>query len=332
MTPLIAPIRRCPMPAQGRLTGQTHSARPILLRMTTANPAAEGRPARLAFRKMHGLGNDFLLLDLRAPGSAWPSPRLARALADRRTGVGCDQLVGILPGDRQAAAGLRFWNADGSEAGACGNGTRCAADLLFRETGARGLSLRTSAGLLHAERAEPQGCADEIRVDLGPPKLGWEDVPLAEQRDTRSFPAPTAARCLAERASAASMGNPHCILFVPDVDSVPVDEIGAAVAEDPLFPESVNVSFARVLAPDRIRLRVRERGSGETRACGSAACATLVAAVRLGLTDRDVRIEMNGGILRADWPDDAAGVRMQGPVAEVYEGVLADGFFSETCS
>ncbi len=290
---------------------------------TLAAPAA---PGALAFRKMHGLGNDFVLLDLRIPGAALPEAPFVRALADRNTGVGFDQLIGILPGGGDAAAELRFWNADGSEAGACGNGTRCAADVLLRERDLGAIDLRTRSGLLRAERLASSEDGEEIALDLGRPRLEWREIPLAEPQSTVAFAAPRGAAGLVAQVSAVSMGNPHCILFLEDADRAPVAGAGPAIETDPLFPESVNVSFAQIRAPDRIRIRVWERGVGETRACGSAACATLVAAVRLGLAERSARIELNGGVLRVEWPGDNAGVRMKGPVSPVFEGVLDRDF------
>ncbi len=294
----------------------------------TRLPSLPGAPAaqRLAFRKMHGLGNDFVLLDLRDGDASLPTADLVRALADRNAGVGFDQLVGILPGGREWDAELRFWNSDGSEAGACGNGTRCAADLLMRQEGTDSVALRTRAGILRGERHSPADGSPEIDVDLGPPQLAWREIPLAEPRDTKSFEAPPGAADVSATASAVGMGNPHCVLFVPDVRSAPVARAGPAVETDPLFPEGVNVSFAEVRDRDRIGLRVWERGVGETRACGSAACATLVAAVRLGLARRSARVELEGGTLQVAWPEDDAGVRMRGAVTSVFEGVLDPDF------
>ena len=300
---------------------------PYIARMTSLSSlAASAGPGVVAFRKMHGLGNDFVLLDLRHPGSALPEASWVRALADRNTGIGFDQLIGILPGGNGAEAELVFWNADGSEAGACGNGTRCAADILMQEQDTGSIALRTHAGILRVERHTARGDAGEIAVDFGPPRLDWQEIPLAEPRDTRAFETPGGAAGLAAQASAVNMGNPHCILFLENVERAPVAEVGPVVGTDPLFPEGTNVSFAELRAPDRIRLRVWERGVGETRACGSAACATHVAAVRLGLAGRSVRIELNGGTLHIDWAGDTLGVRMRGPVASVFEGMLDPGF------
>lgn len=290
------------------------------------DPQTNAASVARAFRKMHGLGNDFVLLDLRSPGALLPEVPFVRALADRNTGVGFDQLIGILPGSSDATAELRFWNADGSEAGACGNGTRCAADILMREQDSATIDLRTRSGLLRAERRSAPGQGAEIALDLGRPRLEWREIPLAEPRNTLAFAAPPGAQGLATRASAVNMGNPHCVLFLEDVDRAPVSDAGPAIETDPMFPEGANVSFAQIQTPDRIRIRVWERGVGETRACGSAACATLVAAVRLGIAERRARMVLNGGVLRVDWPGGESGVRMTGPVSPVFEGVLDEGF------
>ena len=283
--------------------------------MMASQSAAATAPR--VFRKMHGLGNDFVLLDLRPPGSSLPDPAWVRSIADRKTGIGFDQLVGILPGGNGADAELRFWNADGGEAGACGNGTRCAADLLLQER--QRIALRTRAGLLHAGRIPG---SDDIAVDLGPPHLAWQEIPLAAACDTSAFPAPAGAAGLVDRASAVGLGNPHCVLLVADAEQAPVATAGPAVERDPLFPEGANVSFAEIRAPDHIRLRVWERGVGETRACGSAACATLVALRRLGLVGATARIELDGGDLTVRWPGRSGGVLLRGPVCPVFEGVL----------
>lgn len=269
----------------------------------------------LRLRKMHGAGNDFVVIDAR-DGRPPLAPDMARRLADRHRGVGCDQLVEIFPGDAQAAARLSFRNADGSAAGACGNATRCVADLLLRETGAPALTLRTPAGLLPARR-RPDGL---VEVDMGAPDFAWDAVPLAAPHDTLALPLPFAP-------VAVSMGNPHAVLFVPDAQAAPVDTLGPELERHPIFPQRANIGFAQVLAPDRLRLRVWERGAGLTLACGSGACAAVAAAVRRGLTGRRVEVVMDGGTLSLDWRDD--GLHMAGPVAEVFEAVLSPDFAAE---
>ena len=279
--------------------------------MTDAPPSA---PGRLRFRKMHGLGNDFVVIDART-GADPMTPALARAIADRHRGVGFDQLAVIGPGRDGAEAAVAFWNADGSRAGACGNATRCVADLLMRETGAAALTLAGPAGPLRAER----GADGRVTVDMGPPRLDWRSVPLADAADTAALP-------LDGAPAAVSVGNPHCVFFVADAEAAPVATAGPAAERHPLFPDGANVEFAEIRDRGTIRARVWERGAGVTLACGSGACAVAVAAIRRGLADRAVRVLLDGGALDIDWPSEDAGVRMTGPVADVFEGALAPGF------
>ncbi len=268
----------------------------------------------LAFRKMHGLGNDFVIIDQRQRATAL-TPGLVRAIGDRHRGVGFDQLAEILPGGN-ATAGVRFWNADGSGAQACGNATRCIADLLIGETGLSEITLASENGVLTAHRR-----ADGlIEVDMGAPRFGWRDVPLAREADTARLP-------IDGGPAACSMGNPHCTFFVEDVGSVPVETRGPAVEHDPLFPERTNVQFVQVLAPQRARVRVWERGVGVTQASGSSSCAVLVNAVRRGLMERRATILLDGGELRMEWCEDDH-VLMAGPVAHVFEGTLSPAFLA----
>ncbi len=268
----------------------------------------------LRFLKMHGLGNDFVIIDARGTGDP-VTPALARALGDRHRGVGFDQLAVIAEADG-ADARLTFWNADGTRAGACGNATRCVAHLLMAESGAASLAMLTANGRLAAERLADGG----VRVDMGAARTGWRDIPLAEEADTVSLP-------LAGEPGAVSMGNPHCVFFVDDAEAVPLSELGPRWETHPLFPERANVGFARVLARDAIRLRVWERGTGVTLACGSGACAAVVAGARKGLIDRRVTVHLDGGALEVEWR--AAGhVAMTGPVAHVFEGRLSPAFLA----
>jgi diaminopimelate epimerase len=267
------------------------------------------------FLKMHGCGNDFVVFDERA-GSLGLTPRRAAAIADRRTGVGCDQFIAVEPPppDSNADAFMRIRNPDGAEAGACGNATRCVAAILAGETGRHTQVIRTASGNLCSE-ALPDG---RVRVDMGPARLDWPDIPLARPMDTLHLdlaPGP-----LADPA-AASMGNPHATFFVADVARLPVAELGPRLEQDPLFPERANISFAEILAPDRIRLRVWERGAGLTRACGSGACAALVNAHRRGLTGRRATLVMDGGELEIEWREDGH-VLMTGPVATSFIGEI----------
>ncbi|HEY1931923.1 MAG TPA: diaminopimelate epimerase [Acetobacteraceae bacterium] len=268
---------------------------------------------RAFFRKMHGCGNDFVVFDERA-GALGFTPARAAALAHRRTGIGCDQFIVIEqpPTGSNADAFMRIRNPDGAEAGACGNATRCVASLLAEQTGRRHQVIRTIAGNLPAEML-PDG---SVRVDMGPARLNWSEVPLARPMDTLHVD--LALGPVADPA-ALSMGNPHATFFVPDVAVLPLDELGPVLEHDPLFPERANIGFAQVLAPDRIRLRVWERGAGLTLACGSGACAALVNAHRRGLTGRRATMAVDGGELIIEWRDDGH-VLMTGPVATAFTG------------
>ncbi|MDR3518307.1 MAG: diaminopimelate epimerase [Azospirillaceae bacterium] len=266
------------------------------------------------FLKMHGLGNDFVVIDARRTGF-FPDATTARAIADRRTGVGCDQLIVIAqPVDPAATAVMRIFNPDGREVGACGNATRCVASLLMAETGRDAVVIETRAGLLPA-RAGRQGA---ISVDMGPARLEWGEIPLAYAADTMSLP--VAAGTLSAPVG-VNMGNPHAVFFVPDVAGVDIAALGPLVEHHPLFPERTNVEFAQILSRQSIRMRVWERGAGITMACGSGACATLVAAVRRGLTDRTAAVHLDGGPLTITWRDDGH-VLMTGPVAIAFTGSL----------
>lgn len=274
----------------------------------TANPTG------LPFMKMHGLGNDFVVIDDRA-GAQAPSPRLVAAIADRHMGVGFDQLAVISPSDR-ADAHLTFYNADGSLSAACGNATRCIARHLMDQTGAKALVLETERGLLPCEDA-----GDGLtRVNMGAPLLEWRDIPLAHAMDTLELPidgAPTAT----------GMGNPHCTFFVEEAEAVDLASFGPAHEHHPLFPERTNVQVASVIAPDTIRMRVWERGAGVTLASGSSSCATAVAAARRGLTGRRVKIVLDGGILEIDWRAD--GVWMTGATMHVFTGSFTAQFLEQ---
>jgi diaminopimelate epimerase len=267
----------------------------------------------LRFRKMHGLGNDFVVIDARR-GGAPMTAALARALGDRHRGVGFDQLA-VLRDGGEADVTVDYWNADGSRAAACGNATRCIADLLLAEGKGPDLSIAVSGrGVLAARRRED----DLIEVDMGPPASGWREIPLADAVDTLALPLPG-------DPVAVSIGNPHCVHFVETLDGFDWRARGAAVETDPLFPERTNVQFVEVIAPDRVRARVWERGVGPTLASGSSACAIAVAGRRRGLTGDRVSVELEGGALdihvRAD-----GHVLMAGPVAHVFEGVLDPSF------
>ncbi|SDX33400.1 diaminopimelate epimerase [Roseicitreum antarcticum] len=268
----------------------------------------------LQFAKMHGLGNDFVVIDLRA-GALRPSARLIAALGDRHTGVGFDQLALIETG-RDTDLGLTFYNADGSLSAACGNATRCIAATEMAATGRDTLTLRTERGILHAQDAG----GGLTRVNMGAPLLDWADVPLARAMDTAQLPidgAPTAT----------GMGNPHCTFFVPDAEAVALETFGPAHEHHPLFPQRTNVEVVQVIDRTNIRLRIWERGTGITLASGSCACAAAVAAARRGLTDRAVTVHVDGGTLHIDWRDD--GVWMTGPTAHVFDAQLSPAWLAE---
>ena len=260
------------------------------------------------FVKMHGCGNDFVVFDERAGALGLTATRAA-AIANRRTGVGCDQFISIEPAPpgSNADAFMRIRNPDGGEAGACGNATRCVADLLARETARRIQVIRTAAGNLNSEVL-----ADgRVQVNMGKARLGWSEIPLARPMDTLHL---DLARGTVADPAAASMGNPHATFFVSDVERLNVAELGASIERDALFPERANVGFAQILAPDRIRLRVWERGAGLTLACGSGACAAVVNAHRRGLAGRHAIVLVDGGELEIAWHEDGR-VLMTGPVA-----------------
>lgn len=265
------------------------------------------------FVKMHGCGNDFVVFDARAHPLDI-APARAAAIANRRTGIGCDQLIVIeaAPPQSDADAFMRIRNPDGSEAGACGNATRCVADLLAREAGRTTQIIRTIGGDLRAELLPEGG----VCVDMGPALLAWADIPLARAMDTLHLD--LALGPLADPA-AASMGNPHATFFVADLADLSIAEFGPRLEHDPLFPERANIGFAQILAPDRIRLRVWERGAGVTLACGSGACAALVNAHRRGLAGRGAALIMDGGELQIEWRTDGH-VLMTGPVANSFTG------------
>ena len=264
------------------------------------------------FIKMHGLGNDFVVIDARAQ-SLEMTESLARALGDRHRGVGFDQLAVILRTVSVADAYLKFYNSDGSTAGACGNATRCIARHLMDETGDETLSLETEHGILFAK-----DMGDQITsINMGHPDLSWQEIPLSQNIDTLELP-------IDGSPTATGMGNPHCTFFVDDVEAIELETQGPAFEHHPLYPERTNVQFAQVVGTNHIRMRVWERGVGVTLASGSSSCATAVAAARRGLTGRTVRIDLDGGTLHIDWRDD--GVWMTGGTMHVFSGTLTQSF------
>lgn len=269
-----------------------------------------GRP----FIKMHGLGNDFVILDARSHALAL-TPEQVVAISDRNTGIGCDQLIVIEAArNRVSDAWMTIYNPDGSQSGACGNATRCVAWLLMEGSGTDKVVIETVAGLLDAERRGPL----LVAVDMGPARLDWRDIPLASAVDTLHLP--VSAGQLNDPVG-VSMGNPHAVFFVDDVDAVELSALGPVLEHHPHFPERANIEIAQVLGPGRIRMRVWERGAGITRACGSGACAVAVAAARRGLTGRTAEVQLDGGTLSIEWlPDNH--VLMTGPVATSFAGRL----------
>lgn len=271
-------------------------------------------PAALPFMKMHGLGNDFVVIDLRTGGQP-PAAGLIARIADRNRGVGFDQLATIEM-DEQADLRLRFWNTDGSLSAACGNATRCIARHVMDETGCDRLSLRSDHGILVAEDVG----GGMTRVNMGRPVLDWQKIPLAHEVDIDHLPIPG-------DPVATGMGNPHMTFFVEDAALVDLARLGGAHEHHTLYPERTNVEIVQVLSPAEILLRIWERGTGPTLASGSCSCAAVVAAARRGLTERRVKVNVPGGVLYIDWCED--GVWMEGPTAHVFSGVLTPEWLSQ---
>ncbi|MEK6216075.1 MAG: diaminopimelate epimerase [Boseongicola sp.] len=261
--------------------------------------------------KMHGLGNDFVVIDRRGGGAA-VTPALARAIGDRHRGVGFDQLA-VITDDEASDAHLVFYNSDGSESAACGNATRCIARHLMDESGRDHIVLRTARGALTCRDAGNGATS----VNMGQPILDWRDIPLAEDVDTLHLP-------IKGDPVAIGMGNPHCTFFVDDADTVDLVVRGAELEHHPLYPQRTNIQFASLIGPDHLRMRVWERGVGVTLASGSSSCAVTVAAARRGLTSRTVTLNLDGGQIEVDWRDD--GVWMTGPSAHVFTGHLTAAF------
>jgi diaminopimelate epimerase len=258
----------------------------------------------LAFHKMHGLGNDFVVIDARERTVAIDAAR-ARAIADRHTGIGCDQIILIGPGTDTDVT-MRIWNADGGEVEACGNATRCVPVLVGRD-----VTIATAAGRLVARLD-----GDGAEVDMGLPRFDWDAIPLAYAIDTREMPVGWGAL---DRPSAVNIGNPHMVFFVDDVAAVALDTLGPEIEHDPLFPERVNVNIATVHSPGHLTMRTWERGAGLTRACGTGACATFAAGRRRGLLAAETRLDLPGGTL---WlrEDGDGHLLMRGPATHVFSG------------
>ena len=267
------------------------------------------------FLKMHGLGNDFIIFDWRDGGVDTLSEAAARALADRRRGIGCDQILLIRPSD-SADIRMDILNHDGSPSGACGNGTRCVADLVMAQDNKAALSIETDGAMLRAWRADN----DQIAVDMGPVATGWDEVPLAYKADTLAVPLGIDGL---DPAICHSLGNPHAVVFVEDAEAVDLAGIGPKVETSQLFPQRVNFSVVSPLADGGFRMRVWERGVGMTMACGSGACAVGVAVTRSARGPSSNRIVMDGGAVQIDWDETSRHVVMTGPVAYVARGELS---------
>ncbi len=267
------------------------------------------------FLKMHGLGNDFIIFDRRDSGPMQISEAAARRLADRRLGIGCDQIL-VIRDSAEADIRMDILNHDGSPSGACGNGTRCVADYVMRQTGRQELGIETDGGHLRARF----DAGDQIAVDMGPVATGWNEVPLADEVDTLRVP--LGIDGLGD-AVCHSLGNPHAVVFVDDAEAVDLRRLGPLVEHAALFPERVNLSVVSRTGKAAFRMRVWERGVGITMACGSGACAVGVAIVRRGLGPRGNRIVMDGGAVQIDWDEASRHVTMTGPVAYVCQGTLS---------
>jgi diaminopimelate epimerase len=273
----------------------------------------------IAFRKMNGLGNDFVVLDARTHALGL-EPDAVRAIADRKEGIGCDQIIALEPSDK-ADVFMRIWNADGGEVGACGNAARCVAALVAAERGKPEISIETESAVLGAA----VNADGSVTIDMGAPRFAWDQIPLAEPfHDTRRIElqiGPIDDPVL-HTPSVVNVGNPHCLFFVDDLDAHDLARFGPMLEHHPLFPERANISLVQVTGPDALKVRTWERGAGLTRACGTAACAAAVASARLDLTGRKVKVTLSGGDLLIEWRESDGHIMMTGPYALDYEGTL----------
>ena len=274
------------------------------------------------FRKMNGLGNDFVVLDARTRTLPL-SPDAVRAIADRKEGVGCDQIVALEP-SHTADVFMRIWNADGGEVGACGNAARCVAALVAGERGIANVSIETESGVLGASVNADRN----VTIDMGAPRFAWNEIPLAKAfDDTRAITIDGIEDSALHSPSAVNVGNPHCLFFVEDIEAHALARLGPVLEHHPLFPERANISLVQVLGPSHLKLRTWERGAGLTRACGTAACAAAVAAARRELAGRKVRVSLPGGDLLIEWRGSDGHILMTGPYALDYEGTLPAELF-----
>ncbi|MEO0412481.1 MAG: diaminopimelate epimerase [Pseudomonadota bacterium] len=288
---------------------------PYMGEMDTAADMKAAVGARSAsFVKMHGLGNDFVVFDARQQPIDL-SPAQVKVIANRHVGVGCDQLMIIEPARFGGDVYLRYFNPNGDEVGACGNGTRCIGGLLFAESPREHVIIETAAGPLLVN----PGDDGTITVDMGAPGLEWDAIPISQPHDTVALPIKE-GRLI--NPVGVSMGNPHMVFFVEDIDAYDLAELGPRLEVNPLFPEKANVSIAQVTAKDHIQLKVWERGAGQTLACGTAACAALVAAVRRNMTDRQATVTLPGGDLKIAWRESDSHVLQSGPIAVAFMGMV----------
>jgi diaminopimelate epimerase len=272
-----------------------------------------------AFLKMHGLGNDFVVFDGRNHGLALDA-RSARAIADRRFGVGCDQVIVIEKAKNGADAFMRIFNADGGEVESCGNAARCVAQLLMNEEEVSNVKIETEGGPLLCTSAG----SGLVAVDMGAPRLDWREIPMAQAVDTASFALPVEGfnEKALQSAAAVSMGNPHCVLFVAEAENAPVEQLGPIIEHHPWFPARANVAFVEVRSPKSMRLRMWERGTGVTLACGTGACAAVVAAYRRGVAERTCEAALDGGKLSIEWREKDDHVLMTGPATLSFRGEM----------
>ena len=275
---------------------------------------------QVEFVKMQGIGNDFVVLDARPGGSAAGldlTPAQARHIADRHFGIGCDQILIIAP-SQDADITMHIMNSDGSMAAACGNGSRCVADLVMAETGADTLSMDTKGGIINAWRHHDQALGQLVSIDMGAAKCDWAAIPLAHAMDTMAI---DLGQDHLPPAIGVNMGNPHAVHIVDDAEAIDLAGLGPVLEHHPLFPDRANIEFISLMAKDHIRMRVWERGSGITIACGTGACASAVAAARAGLTGRQVKVQLDGGVLAIDWQDNGH-IMMTGPSETSFHGVI----------
>ncbi|MGH6864836.1 MAG: diaminopimelate epimerase [Methyloceanibacter sp.] len=275
----------------------------------------------VSFRKMNGLGNDFVVLEARARGFAL-SPAAIRAIADRKEGIGCDQVIALEP-SRKGDVFMRIWNADGGEVGACGNAARCVAALVAKERGMAQITVETQSGML-AATVNPDG---SVTIDMGTPRFAWDEIPLAEPfHDTRRIELQVGPidDPVLHSPSVVSIGNPHCVFFVDDVTAHDLERFGPMLEHHPMFPERANISLVEAVSPEHLKVRTWERGAGLTRACGTAACASAVAAAGRGLAGRKVKVTLPGGDLLIEWREGDGHILMTGPYALDFEGTLPE--------